>query len=43
MERTDEMRRLILQKEVAAAACHQDGAFIIPSFAVERTQSYAQT
>ncbi len=32
------MRRRILQDEVNAAARHQNGALIIPSFAVERTQ-----
>lgn len=38
IDTTDEMRRRILQAEVNAAARHQDGALIIPSFAVERTQ-----
>lgn len=38
IDTTDEMRRRILQDEVNAAARHQDGALIIPSFAVERTQ-----
>lgn len=38
IDTTDAMRRQILQDEVNAAAQHQDGALIIPSFAVERTQ-----
>ncbi len=38
IDTTDELRRRILQDEVNAAARHQDGALIIPSFAVERTQ-----
>lgn len=38
IDTTNEMRRRILQDEVTAAARHQDGALIIPSFAVERTQ-----
>ena len=38
LDTTDKMRRRILQDEVLAAARHQEGALIIPSFAVERTQ-----
>jgi metallo-beta-lactamase family protein len=38
IDTTDEMRRRILRDEVNTAARHTDGALIIPSFAVERTQ-----
>jgi len=38
IETTDETRRDILRDEVNAASQHRDGALIIPSFAVERTQ-----
>jgi metallo-beta-lactamase family protein len=38
IEASDESRRHILREEVTAAARHQNGALIIPSFAVERTQ-----
>ncbi|MEQ1406952.1 MBL fold metallo-hydrolase [Neorhizobium sp. Rsf11] len=35
---SDEERRKMLQEEVKLAARHSDGALLIPSFAVERTQ-----
>ena len=38
IDTTDEARRGILRDEVTQAARHSDGALIIPSFAVERTQ-----
>jgi metallo-beta-lactamase family protein len=38
IEATDETRRNILRKEVSDAARHLNGALIVPSFAVERTQ-----
>lgn len=38
IDATSEARRQILAKEVETAARHFDGALIIPSFAVERTQ-----
>lgn len=38
IEATDESRRRILKHEVNEASRHRDGALLIPSFAVERTQ-----
>jgi metallo-beta-lactamase family protein len=38
IEATDDTRRAILKQEVGNASQHRDGALIIPSFAVERTQ-----
>ena len=38
IDATDAVRRRVLRDEVLAAARHADGALIIPSFAVERTQ-----
>ena len=38
IDTTDTARRKILRDEVRAASRHADGALIIPSFAVERTQ-----
>ena len=38
IETTDETRRRILKQEVSEASQHREGALIIPSFAVERTQ-----
>lgn len=38
IEASEDTRRRILRDEVSMAARHKDGALIIPSFAVERTQ-----
>jgi metallo-beta-lactamase family protein len=38
IETTDEVRRRILRDEVTLASSHPNGALLIPSFAVERTQ-----